>query len=222
MSKIIVYKAVDPHGKHYIGFTTKPLEKRKAKHQHESTYGCHYLFHRALIEFGFDQFKWEVIATTNNFNTARELEKRYIKEYNSFMPNGYNQTLGGGGSSGRPNSPETRAKISIRMKAMWSTPEGRLKNSLAQLNRKPMTDEARENYRLGQLKRDPSTRPTSEKLRENQKRCIIKCSNGVIYPSISEAARQLNVWNSHIILVLKGKRKHTGGYTFEIIERKKY
>lgn len=47
----------------------------------------------------------------------------------------------------------------------------------------------------------------------------IKCrETGIIYKSISEAERQLNVHRSNIYRVLKGISRHTGGYTFEYVE----
>ena len=38
-----------------------------------------------------------------------------------------------------------------------------------------------------------------------------------IFPSINEAARELDLSDGNIYLCLKGKRKHTKGYTFELV-----
>lgn len=43
-------------------------------------------------------------------------------------------------------------------------------------------------------------------------RCV---ETGIVYKSVSEAARQLNLKRSNIYKVIMNKRKHTGGYTFE-------
>lgn len=45
----------------------------------------------------------------------------------------------------------------------------------------------------------------------------IKCSNGQVYESITIAAEKLTLCKSHIVKVLKGKRKHTKNYCFEYV-----
>ena len=52
----------------------------------------------------------------------------------------------------------------------------------------------------------------------NPKKKIRCLNNGVIYESIREAARQLNLYTQNISNVLKGRRKTTGGYRFEYIK----
>ena len=43
----------------------------------------------------------------------------------------------------------------------------------------------------------------------------IKCSNGKVYHSQCEAARQLGLYQTNITKVLKGRLNHTGGFTFK-------
>ncbi|WZP34602.1 HNH endonuclease [Enterococcus phage vB_Efs19_KEN07] len=45
----------------------------------------------------------------------------------------------------------------------------------------------------------------------------IQCSNGEIYKSINECSRLLNIDNSCIVKVLKGKRTHAKGFSFKYI-----
>lgn len=45
----------------------------------------------------------------------------------------------------------------------------------------------------------------------------VLCSNGVVYPSGCEAARQLGLSQGNVWSVLNGKRKHTKGYTFKFV-----
>jgi len=49
---------------------------------------------------------------------------------------------------------------------------------------------------------------------KTHKKEIICTTNGITYPSVTEAAKQLNVNPSNICAVLKGKRNHTKGYRF--------
>lgn len=48
---------------------------------------------------------------------------------------------------------------------------------------------------------------------------IICKTNGVVYASISDAARKLDLYRENINKVLSGKYKHTGGYYFETIKQ---
>lgn len=43
----------------------------------------------------------------------------------------------------------------------------------------------------------------------------VACSNGIIYPSIRQAARELQISGFDICKVLKGRYKHIKGYTFK-------
>lgn len=48
----------------------------------------------------------------------------------------------------------------------------------------------------------------------------IECSNGLIYESIKIAAKNLSIDESHVVKVLKGKRKSTGGFHFSYLSEK--
>lgn len=98
MRTYYIYKVTDlTNDKIYIGKTSN---FRKRKWQHERCLekeDC--LFHRAIKSHGKENFIWEIIDSTEGIENAYELEKKYIKEYNSYKPNGYNMTKGGAGGS---------------------------------------------------------------------------------------------------------------------------
>lgn len=50
------------------------------------------------------------------------------------------------------------------------------------------------------------------------KKKIICIETGKVYPSIKECARELKLYNSSIVNVLKGKYKHAGGKHFKYYE----
>ena len=81
----------------------------------------------AVQKYGIENFKFEVLIIC--FDSARfELEKEYIKKYNSMVPNGYNILeggLGGGGFKGKKHSEETIEKIKTSLKNVVITPEDR-------------------------------------------------------------------------------------------------
>lgn len=110
----IVYKATNEiNGKSYVG-QTKNLEQRKQQHLKTGTY-----FHNALKKYGFDNFKWEVIENCNSKNELNEMEFHYIKQYNTFVPCGYNLTSGGEGILEYKHTNEIKEKISKNSSKYW-------------------------------------------------------------------------------------------------------
>jgi len=101
-------------GKCYIGETTKE-DPTIRWNQHKNTIsrgvGCPAL-RDAVKKYGIDNFKFEVLIICFDDNRF-DMEKLYIKKYNSQVPNGYNISAGGmgGNFTGRKHTPETMARI---------------------------------------------------------------------------------------------------------------
>lgn len=91
----------------YIGQTVQPLKCRIACHL--SNKGCRAI-DSALSKYGIENFDISTIATAKSMDELNALEERYILEYNSMYPNGYNLTTGGGS---RRFSEETKRKLSL-------------------------------------------------------------------------------------------------------------
>lgn len=98
MRTYYIYKVTDlTNDKVYIGKTSN-FKKRKWQHERcLEKEDC--LFHRAIKSHGKENFIWEIIDSAENLERAYELEKKYIKEYNSYKQNGYNMTKGGAGGT---------------------------------------------------------------------------------------------------------------------------
>lgn len=96
MRTYYIYKATNKiNGKSYVGQT---CDFRSRVWQHQRCYekeDCD--FHRAIKEFGFDNFSWEIIETCESEDRACELEKYYIEKFNTYR-DGYNMTKGGKGA----------------------------------------------------------------------------------------------------------------------------
>lgn len=95
----IIYKVVNKiTGETYIGATTCSLIKRWDEHIRSSrTTEKDYKFHKAIRDYGEDNFDVEVVEEVPNHMLA-DYEKEYIRHYDSYY-NGYNSTLGGPGSN---------------------------------------------------------------------------------------------------------------------------
>lgn len=87
-----IYKFTNKiNGKSYIGQSTN-IERRHKEHKYRN--GENTLFHKAIKEYGFDNFDFSIIE----YCSADELNDKevfYIKKYNTLIPNGYNVSEGG-------------------------------------------------------------------------------------------------------------------------------
>jgi group I intron endonuclease len=114
-----IYKITNQiNGKNYIGFTKK---KRPADRwsEHKSTVKNQNILkqnlHKAMRKHGTENFVFEVIYShEDKDHVLKEMEDKFITEYNSMGPHGYNMTRGGGGQVSP--SAKTRKKMSESMK----------------------------------------------------------------------------------------------------------
>ena len=106
------------NNKCYIG---QAVNLRKRLRSHYTAFkvktNLHLAFYKAVDKYGEDNFELEILEyvdpTLENLKEVLdELEKKYIQEYNSFGPNGYNMTLGGdAGVLGLKMTDEQKEKI---------------------------------------------------------------------------------------------------------------
>ena len=91
-----VYKYTSPSNKVYIGLTSGTQNKR-ARSKGYGYKRCT-AFWRAIEKYGWDNFTYEILAQDLTEEDAKQLEKYYIKLYDSTNPEkGYNITAGGDG-----------------------------------------------------------------------------------------------------------------------------
>ena len=88
-----VYKLTDPNGKIYIGCTGKPIEERWKKGR---GYSRDTPIRKAIVQFGWGNFKKEILCEHLIKEGADKLERWFIAFYDSSDPEkGYNRFLGG-------------------------------------------------------------------------------------------------------------------------------
>ena len=117
-----VYALIFNNTKTYIGLTTRSIEIRKKEHISCSIRkNPKYLLHKAIKKYGEESFEMITLETTNNKDELKMLEKKYIKEYNSYFENeiGYNMSLGGEGNFGYKFTDEIKIKMSQIKKEMY-------------------------------------------------------------------------------------------------------
>jgi len=117
-----IYKITNlVNNKIYIGLTTQEVWNRYLNHLSEARCGSKWPIHRAIRKYGKENFKLEILASLEENQDLYELEKYYIKMYNSSNRYiGYNLTKGGEGSSGIKRSEEFKNKISNTKKFQFA------------------------------------------------------------------------------------------------------
>lgn len=82
----------------YVGYTGKDVFSRFGNHVAKTKGGSQLPFHKAIRKHGVDIWETEILATVDNREDAKELEKKFIAEHNSNIRGfGYNMTPGGEG-----------------------------------------------------------------------------------------------------------------------------
>lgn len=124
---MIIYKVTNKvNGKVYIGQTIRNLEIRKWEHLQCAKDGVKTHLYYAIRKYGEDNFTFEIIAEASSKQELNELERYYIKKYDS-INNGYNMVDGGDNNVmflddikqkhlESMRSEETRKKISATLK----------------------------------------------------------------------------------------------------------
>lgn len=180
-----VYQVILDNKVKYIGITSKSLKQRIKDHFYEANIrNSKFLIHKAIRKYG-TFIKFEEIETVNSKEEAIFLEKYYIKHYQTFVKeNGYNLTLGGEGNFGAIRSEQTRRRISL-------SKTGKTPNRLDYSHNQKTKD-------LLRLKNLGKSRP--------YKWVKIIDNNGVIYNSITEAAKINNLKRTTINEALRMNR----------------
>ena len=117
----LIYKHTNlKNGRVYIGSTTIPVNRRWCKNRKEyNSYKSCTVFHRALVKYGWEGFKSEIIEDNIPQEELLKKEEYYINKYNSLTPNGYNSV---GILDGKNfYSEETKQKISNSRKEYYKS-----------------------------------------------------------------------------------------------------
>ena len=119
---MIIYKITNSiNGKVYIGLTTVTLEARWRGHIRDSRV-CDRHLYRSMRKYGLENFIIEEIDNTDDFKKLGELERYYIKAFDSRNPDkGYNIT-GGGESNQLDGNPRAKLKVEdvIQIREIYS------------------------------------------------------------------------------------------------------
>lgn len=124
----------------YIGRTCRKPEERFKQHIRSANKNkTNYHLHNSISKYGEDNFEVIPLESTNSKREADKLERKFIKQFNTYKKIGYNMTPGGEGAGkgedhpmyGRSHTEETKKKISESNKNKNFSKETREKISKA-------------------------------------------------------------------------------------------
>ena len=99
-------------GKKYVGYTGDGIAFRWSKHLLGAASGMDTYFYRSIRKYGPDVWVCNELFASTDKKEAMETEKRFINEFNTLAPNGYNSATGGtGGNTFNGVRVEERRKI---------------------------------------------------------------------------------------------------------------
>jgi group I intron endonuclease len=208
--KYCVYKHTVPNGKVYIGLTAKnPLVRWNG--------GYGYLgqpyFWSAIVKYGWQNIKHEILYSELTEEEASEHERRLIAKYDSTnAAKGYNISPGGSrGHKGLKRSAQTRDKIRESNIRRWE--------SMTPAHREEEVERCRHMFE-GRHHSEQSKKMCM--LNNPRRRQVIQLTEGgeviAAYDSIREAERKNNIKHPGVYYCLVGKIKTTGGYVWKYKE----
>ena len=215
--KYIVYMHTTPSGKVYVGITANDISRRW---QNGSGYRGNEHFYNAILKYGWDNIKHEILFTDLSADEASKIEMELIEQYDSMNPSkGYNRSIGG-----EINIPseETKNKIRNALKGRTmpqSTKEKIRKAKTGQTHVFPLESrkrfsEARKGANNPMYGRHFSKEHVEKIAKANG--VPVKCiETGMVYFSANEAQKQTGINDWCIGEVCKHKRKSAGGLHWE-------
>ena len=217
----VVYCHIDPYGKKYFGISCDYLKRWG---NNGKGYIKNERFYKAILEYGWNNFKHEIIKENLTLDEANQLEKELIEIHRTTDPDfGYNLRHGGSGGefslearknmsksrmgnkNNLGNSPtkETRDKISKSLKEYYKTHDGTFLG-------RHHSQETVEKLRNISRYHNPNARSVYQ---------IDKDGNIICrFYSASEASRELNIDVSAIIKCCRGKKNTCGGFVWKYAE----
>lgn len=215
--KILIYKITNTlNNKVYIGQTIHYLFPLKRINAHFKKAGNGVdLVYRAFKKYGKDIFSIDLIATALDLHTGNELEKFFIKHFNSLVPIGYN--IREGGLNGGKLPKEIIEKIANKNRGKPSKLKG-----------VPKSVEHKQNMSKSRKGFDTNNRKIARKLYMHGHNNIsikainINTNKSYIFKNITECAKVLNLSASCISRTVRNIQNRTQhkGYKFEIVDKR--
>lgn len=226
-----VYKHISPSGKVYIGITSQSVNRRW---DNGNGYKSNEYFYRAIIKYGWDSFKHEILFTGLTKEQAEAKEIELIKFYNSTDSHcGYNLRKGGCVCSfsdqsiekmrlshlGYKHSDEQKRKISKSLSGRKIS-KGMLGHYHSDETKRRMS-ESRKGIKYSKSTIDKMSKNRMGKcVGKNNHRAkrVINLTTGEVFTTIKEACDKYGLGHSGVSNVCRGAIKTCGGYEWAYYE----
>ena len=193
----VIYLLIDgTNDKEYVGQTTQTVEERFKEHKRCKTSNIG----RAIRKHGAENFSAAILKVCESQEKLNCWERHFIKSRGTRWPNGYNNTDGGEG--GWERTSESVVKMSRSGMKHSNESKDLIAQSLTGKPGRPLTEEEKAHL--------SAVIPN--------KRKVICVETGIIYDSITEAARHNNISLQSIHRVCQNKRKTTGGFHWKFAD----
>ena len=131
-----IYKIVNTlNGKVYIGISIN-FANRQKRHQYQSfnqnSSSYNTKLSRAFRKYGWNNFNWEIIYQSKDYDHIKSMEGFFIENFNS-LNEGYNMTLGGEGTKGHKLTKDHKNKLSLTNIGKKESTETKKKKSLIKI-----------------------------------------------------------------------------------------
>ena len=199
-----IYRIINKiDGKSYIGQYCKDNPKgRFTNHKSRARkQDANEHLYRAIRKYGIENFDFTLVCTCEN-SELNDLEIKYIKEFDTFGPNGYNMTSGGQGLRDFKHSPETIERLRITSTGKFPDEETRKRISEGLMGH-GCTAETREKMRIASTG-VKKTAETIEKLRQASTGRVVSKETG---EKLSKALKGKPKSAEHVKKIKEIKRK---------------
>lgn len=233
MNNYILYRAISPSGKSYVGITNN-FTKRKWTHEYQAKrLRNKTIFYCALRKYNY-KFEWIIIQDKLTKEQAEELEMLVIETLNlTNRQNGYNISIGG--QAGTRMSEEGKKRRLEKMRKYYNNPKY-IKNmseakshSLSPEHKKHLSQKTKEWFKNPENKIEHSNK-MKKYYKENRQKVIenaiahnakpFKCNEtNQEFLLLSDAAKVFNTDKRNIHSALTGKSKTCKGCTFSYLNK---
>ena len=218
----VVYKHTCPNGKVYIGISKNVLKRWGNGHGYKRNYH----FYNAIIKYGWDNIKHEILYTGLTKDEACIKEIELIEKYNSANPDyGYNNTYGG---ECYEHTPQSRQKMSEIHKGKGHKHTEESKRKLSEAHKGKKFSEASKAKMSATHKAMPTPKgfdrtgktPWNKGLKGVENvggnapwaRKVINLDTGEVFACIKDAEK---IYGVKVGEVCRGKRNKCGGYRWK-------
>jgi group I intron endonuclease len=222
---VIVYQAYHkPTHSFYVGKTTQPLWKRRARHNKDANRVIgNSMFHKAIRKYGIEGFEWCVLGYASDAAQLSEMERHWISLIKETGHRMYNLRPGGDGGSapgsqnhnyGRAMSATAKAKIAQSLRDYYADKPGTMTGRGGESSPfwgRSHSLEARAKISAGNLGR---SRPDIVGGLNPSARRILCVTTGEVFETATIAAKKYDSDLSSIIKCCKGKVKSVKGRKF--------